>query len=198
MWHHREFIQLSEVTGNLLQQTGAESLEKSRYLKITAKIGWLEVCHFSASELLSINMSRAATDGSPNPLRVHPGFYVQIPVGEDGGVYPHILEHWDLESDASFESTRVSCVIIPVGHRRGFNVQEDRMIIVIMLRNHGNHYERIGSFEYPQMHRAKRIIFKHSKGVRLRRIGRMKPNCYSDEELARDFNNPEMQTLLLG
>jgi len=192
VWDNSEFIQLSKLKQDLHQRVGAETLENSRYLKITAKLSWLEVRYLSASELLSIDMSSAGFDVRPYLDDRRAGFYVRVSTGDDGDVYSSTLPRWDLEPELTLDLIRVPCALIP-------GVDEFHSMDVMMLRNHGTHYERIGYFKYTTTYaRRFNFLFKDDNGALTVEKVREDLDSYSDEELARDFNNPEMQTFLLG
>jgi len=192
VWDSSKYIELTQVKYNLHQQIGVESLEKSRWLKITAKLGWVEIRYFSASELLSIDMSSVAVDELPYLIKPRAGFHVRVPTGDDRDVYAATLPCWDSKLDLSLDLIRVPCALIPERH-------EAPQMAVIMLRNHGTHYERIGYFRYTTMYADRfNFLFKDDNGALTVEKVREDLDLYSDEELARDFNNPEMQTFLLG
>jgi len=183
VWDNGEFIQLSKVKQDLHQRAGAESVEKSRYLKITTKLSWVEFRYFSANEWLSIDKTSMVIDA---------GFHVRVSTGDDGEVYSSVLPCWDSEPVLSLDSIRVPCALIPAG-------DGSTSMAVMMLRNHGTHYERIGYFNCLQTYAGSfNFLFKDDNGALTveKLLGDL--HSYSEEELARDFNNPEMQTFLLG
>jgi len=192
VWDKSKFIQLSKVEENLHQRVGAEILEKSRYLKITAKLSWLELRYFSANELLSIDMSSVAVDELPWLIKPRAGFHVRVPTGDNVEVYASMLPCWDSEPVHSLDSIRVPCALIPAG-------DGSLSMAVMMLRNHDTHYERIGYFNFLQTYAGRfNFLFKDDNGALTveKLLGDL--HSYSDEKLARDFNYPEMQTFLLG
>jgi len=192
VWDNSEFIQLSKIKEDPHQRAGAESLEKSRYLKITAKLSWVEVRYFSASELLSIDKSSVVSDEVPYLVEPRAGFHVRVSTGEDVEVYANMLPWWDSEPDLSLDLIRIPCALIPED-------DEARSMVVMLLRNHGTHYERIGHFEYLQTYAGMyNFLFKDNNGALTLEKVLEDLDSYSDEEIARDFNNPEMQTFLLG
>ena len=183
VWEQSKYIELSQVKQSLHQQIGAESVEKSRYLKITAKLSWVDVRYFSANKLLSIDKSRVG---------IGAGFHVRVSTGDDGEVYSSVLPCWDSEPVHSLDSIRVPCALIPAG-------DGSLSMAVMMLRNHGTHYERIGYFDCLRTYAGRfNFLFKDDNGVLTveKLLGDLR--SYSDEEVARDFNNPEMQTFLLS
>ena len=203
VWDSNEFIQLSKVNQNLFQKSGAESLDKSRCLGITAKLGWIEVRYFSTRELLSISWSTPIGKKRPQKVYTPSGFYVRLPDddGDDGDtveMYATEPPRWDLEPDRSSGLIRFSCAIIPQGHLKGRTFDEARTMIVIILQSHGTHYERIGSFKYPSMFRDNGILSRNKSGGLEMRSRQSSGHDYGDEELARVFNKPMMQTFLLG
>ena len=200
LWDDGDFIHISNARERTLQQVDPDGLSKSRHLEITTKLGWLEVRHFSADELLSVNESTPAAD---RDYALHPGYHARVPGGNDAEVYVNAMPWWDLEADPLLDSTRVPCAIIPVGHREVVTTNEIHVVremqrkLVLMLRNHGTHYERIGCFEYPFTYWNNRTIIKAENGILTSRAG-WNMDYSSDEMLARVFNEPKMQTFLLG
>jgi len=192
VWDNSKFIRLSQVKQNPHEQIGVESLEKSRYLKITAKLGWVEVRHFSLSELRSIDQSNVVVDRPLCSFGPRAGFHVRVPAGEDAKIYAHTLPLWDLQLDLTLGSIRVPCALIP-GSKKA------QSMVVMMLRNHGTHYERIGYFNYLQTYAGRfNFLFKDDNGALTVEKVLEDIDSYGDEDIARDFNNPEMQTFLLG
>ena len=195
VWEKNKYIELSQVKQDLHQQIDAESVEKSRYLRITAKLSWVEVRYFSAYEMLSIDKSSVVVNGLPYLVVPSPGFHVRVPTGDNGEVYASMLPRWDSEPDLSLGilgMIRVPCALIPEGG-------ESTSIAVMMLRNHGTHYERIGYFDCLRTYaRGSHFLFKDDNGALTVEKLLEDVDSYGDEEITRDFNNPEMQTFLLG
>jgi len=190
VWNKSKFIQLSKVKQDLHQQISVERVEKSRYLKITAKLGSVEVRYFSLSELLSTDKSTFEVLHYPSRLRA--GFHLPVSAGKDAKVYAGILPYWDSEPDLASEMIRVPCALIP-------ECGGARSMAVIMLRNHGTHYERIGLIRYLRTYTGEGSInVKDINGAVTTENVLKYSDSYSDEEVAGDFNNPEMQTFLLG
>jgi len=191
VWDNSEFIQLSRVKQDLHQRAGAEILEKSRYLKITAKLGWVDVRYFSASELLSIDKSSVSFDELHYLVEPRAGFHVRVQTGDDVEVYASMLPRWDSEPDLSLGLIRVPCALIP-------DYDEARSMAVMLLHDHGTHYERIGCLGYVNEYTSDHFLFKDDNGALTVEKVLENVESYGDEEITRDFNNPEMQTFLLG